>query len=69
MPGVVGIDNLLAATVVRRRHHGVGLRYDLTQLLGLRVEYSRFNRFGGENVNAGLLPETDQVTLGVQFKF
>jgi opacity protein-like surface antigen len=50
-------------------NYGVGLRYDLTQVLGLRVEYSRFNRFGVENVNAGLLPETDQVTLGVQFKF
>jgi opacity protein-like surface antigen len=63
---------LLAADARRLRdgvNYGVGLRYDLTQVLGLRVEYSRFNRFGGENVNAGLLPETDQVTLGVQFKF
>ena len=50
-------------------NYGVGLRYDLTQVLGLRVEYSRFNRFGGENANAGALPESDQVTLGVQFKF
>src|ERR1700687_11915 len=63
---------LLTADARRLRdgvNYGVGLRYDLTQVLGLRVEYSRFNRFGGENVNAGLLPETDQVTLGVQFKF
>ena len=63
---------LLAADARRLRdgvNYGVGLRYDLTQVLGLRVEYSRFNRFGGENVNAGLLPESDQVTLGVQFKF
>ena len=62
----------LAADARRLRdgvNYGVGLRYDLTQVLGLRVEYSRFNRFGAENVNAGLLPETDQVTLGVQFKF
>jgi opacity protein-like surface antigen len=50
-------------------NYGVGLRYDLTQALGLRVEYSRFNRFNGESVNAGILPESDQVTLGVQFKF
>ncbi len=50
-------------------NYGVGLRYDLTRVLGLRVEYSRFNRFGGENVNGGPLPESDQVTLGVQFKF
>ena len=63
---------LLTADARRLRdgvNYGVGLRYDLTRVLGLRVEYSRFNRFGGENVNAGLLPETDQVTLGVQFKF
>ena len=50
-------------------NYGVGLRYDLTQALGLRVEYSRFNRFNGDALSAGLLPESDQVTLGVQFKF
>ena len=50
-------------------NYGVGLRYDLTQALGLRVEYSRFNRFNGDAISAGLLPESDQVTLGVQFKF
>src|ERR1700716_3007244 len=45
---------LLTADARRLRdgvNYGVGLRYDLTQVLGLRVEYSRFNRFGGENVN------------------
>jgi opacity protein-like surface antigen len=50
-------------------NYGLGLRYDLTQALGLRVEYSRFNRFNADAVSAGLLPESDQVTLGVQFKF
>jgi len=50
-------------------NYGLGLRYDLTQALGLRVEYSRFNRFNGDAISAGLLPESDQVTLGVQFKF
>jgi len=35
----------------------------------LRVEYARFNRFSGDAVNAGILPESDQLTLGVQFKF
>jgi opacity protein-like surface antigen len=63
----------LAASDARRLREGVnyglGLRYDFTQALGLRVEYARFNRFGGDLVNAGLLPESDQVTLGVQFKF
>jgi opacity protein-like surface antigen len=50
-------------------NYGVGLRYDLTHALGLRVEYSRFNRFAGDPVGAGLLPESDQLTLGVQYKF
>ncbi len=63
---------LLSSDARRSRdgvNYGVGLRYDLTHELGLRVEYSRFNRFGGESANAGVLPESDQVTLGVQFKF
>lgn len=50
-------------------NYGLGLRYDLTQAVGLRVEYARFNRFSGDAVNAGILPESDQLTLGVQFKF
>jgi len=51
-------------------NYGVGLRYDMTQALGLRVEYARFGRFAGESTTSvGLLPESDQVTIGVQFKF
>jgi hypothetical protein len=49
-------------------NYGLGLRYDLTQALGMRVEYSRFNRLA-EPVSAGILPESDQLTLGIQFKF
>jgi opacity protein-like surface antigen len=50
-------------------NYGVGLRYDMTQSLGLRVEYARFGRFVGEGPNTGPLPESDQVMIGVQFKF
>jgi opacity protein-like surface antigen len=50
-------------------NYGLGVRYDLTHALGLRVEYARFSRFNVDAVNAGLLPESDQLTLGVQFKF
>jgi opacity protein-like surface antigen len=50
-------------------NYGVGLRYDLTQALGLRVEYSRFNRYSGDSATVGIIPESDSVTLGVQFKF
>jgi opacity protein-like surface antigen len=63
---------LLTGDARRQRegvNYGVGLRYDLTHALGLRVEYSRFSRFSGDTVSAGLLPESDQLTLGVQFKF
>lgn len=58
---------------VRRQHDGVnyglGLRYDMTQSLGLRVEYARFGRFAGEASSTGPLPESDEVIIGVQFKF
>jgi opacity protein-like surface antigen len=50
-------------------NYGVGLRYVLSQSLGLRVEYSRFSRFAGESTSVGVLPESDQVTIGVQYRF
>lgn len=49
-------------------NYGVGLRYDMTQALGLRVEYARFGRLPGDAVN-GLLQENDQLQFGVQFRF
>jgi hypothetical protein len=49
-------------------NYGVGLRYDMNSSLGLRLEYGRFGRFAGE-LGTGFLPESDQVTFGVQFRF
>lgn len=49
-------------------NYGLGLRYDVTHALGLRVEYARFGRFAGEGVGSGL-PDSDQVSVGVQFRF
>jgi hypothetical protein len=49
-------------------NYGVGFRYDVTPALGLRLEYARFARFAGESV-AGLLPDSDQVQLGMQLRF
>ena len=49
-------------------NYGVGLRYDVTRALGLRLEYARFGRFAGENIG-GFLPESDQVQFGMQFRF
>ena len=49
-------------------NYGVGLRYDVTPALGLRLEYARFSRFAGEAVT-GSLPDSDQVQFGMQFRF
>jgi hypothetical protein len=61
----------LPATDTRRArdgvNYGVGLRYDMNSALGLRLEYGRFGRFSTEF--SGGLPDTDQVTFGVQVRF
>jgi opacity protein-like surface antigen len=49
-------------------NYGVGVRYDVTPALGLRLEYARFPRFAGEGA-PGVLPDSDQVQLGMQFRF
>jgi len=49
-------------------NYGVGLRYDVTPALGLRLEYARFGRFAGESLNS-FMPESDQVQFGMQFRF
>jgi opacity protein-like surface antigen len=49
-------------------NYGVGLRYDVTHSLGLRVEYARFGRFAGETIGSSL-PESDQLSIGVQYRF
>ncbi len=49
-------------------NYGVGVRYDITPALGLRLEYARFPRFAGESVT-GPLPDSDQVQFGMQFRF
>jgi opacity protein-like surface antigen len=49
-------------------NYGLGLRYDVTHSLGLRVEYARFGRFAGEVIGSAM-PESDQVSIGVQYRF
>ena len=49
-------------------NYGVGLRYDMTPVLGLRLEYARFERQPGETVT-GVLPESDRVQFGLQLRF
>ncbi|MBI3149345.1 MAG: outer membrane beta-barrel protein [Betaproteobacteria bacterium] len=50
-------------------NYGVGLRYDMSRALGLRLEYARygFTLPGGELLNG--LPESDQLSIGVQYRF
>lgn len=47
--------------------YGVGLRYDITRVLGLKLEYARVGQAG--EVERSLLPDVDQVRFGVQFRF
>jgi hypothetical protein len=62
----------VVATPVDPRHgvnYGVGMRFDVNSSLGLRLEYARFTHFAGETVQSGVLPESDQLQLGVQLRF
>ena len=71
-PREVGAISAATPDIRRLRdgvNYGLGVRYDLNSALGLRLEYGRFGRFAGEYGSAGLLPESDQVTFGVQFRF
>ena len=62
----------LAFSDVRRNrdgvNYGVGLRYDVNTALGLRLEYARYGRLAGEAMT-GVLPDSDQVQFGLQFRF
>lgn len=55
-------------TVRQGVNYGVGLRYDMSPSLGLKLEYARFGRLGFDTFS-GAFPESDQVQLGVQYRF
>ena len=70
--GALGLAALPPGDPRRSRdgvNYGVGLRYDFNPALGLRLEYARFGRFAGESVQGGILPDSDQVQLGLQLRF
>ena len=48
-------------------NYGLGLRYGINSNLGLRLEYARFARFGIDS--SSVLPESDQLSVGVQMRF
>jgi opacity protein-like surface antigen len=49
-------------------NYGVGLRYDVNRSLGLKLEYARVGTLA---LDAGstVLPDSDQVQFGLQFRF
>jgi hypothetical protein len=49
-------------------NYGVGLRYDLSRSLGLKLEYARVGTHPAE-ASAWSMPEGDQVQFGLQFRF
>jgi opacity protein-like surface antigen len=65
------LTNLFTSDVRRPRdgvNVGLGMRYDVTRALGVNLEYTRFGRFATETF-ATPVPDSDQVRLGVQFRF
>ena len=60
--------SLLADTSQRSRwRYGLGMRYDITKSLGVRAEMERYSLMGGSSV--GSEPETEQISLGVSWRF
>ena len=49
-------------------NYGVGLRYDVTRSLGLKLEYARVGATPADGGSLNL-PEADQLQFGVQFRF
>jgi opacity protein-like surface antigen len=49
-------------------NYGVGLRYDVTRSLGLKLEYARIGN-ALNDLGSTALPEGDQVQFGLQFRF
>lgn len=49
-------------------NYGLGVRYDVSRALGVNLEYTRFGRFAFDSFNS-TLPDSDQLRLGVQFRF
>ncbi len=67
IPGIAPLTISAARGLRDGMNYGVGVRYDMNSSLGLRVEYARFGHFAGEFGTS--LPESDQVTFGLQLKF
>jgi opacity protein-like surface antigen len=49
-------------------NYGVGVRYDVSPALGLKLEFARYGRFGADSFT-GSFQESDQLRVGVQYRF
>jgi hypothetical protein len=47
--------------------YGVGLRYDFSKALGLKLEYARVG--SAAEVDRGMMPDVDRLQFGVQYRF
>lgn len=68
LPAYLLLTSTAGAPVRQGVNYGVGLRYDMTPSLGLKLEYARFGRFVVDTFS-GPFPESDQVQFGVQYRF
>jgi opacity protein-like surface antigen len=68
LPALAGVAGAGEARLADGVNYGVGVRYDVSSALGLKLEYARFARYGAD-ASAGWLPNSDQVRLGVQYRF
>jgi hypothetical protein len=68
LPAYLLLTSTAGAPVRQGVNYGVGLRYDMSPSLGLKLEYARFGRFVVDTFS-GPFPESDQIQFGVQYRF
>ncbi len=68
-PVAVGVAGAGGVNVQSGVNYGLGVRYDFSSALGLKLEYARFARYGFSTSFSGPFPDSDQVRLGVQYRF
>ncbi len=68
LPAYLLVGNVANPHPQQGVNYGVGLRYDMSPTLGLKLEYARFGRLAFDTFSSAF-PESDQVQIGVQYRF